>query len=182
MTLLISLLLLTAVFFALTGSDFAGWLGTELRIHPIVILVWKAFQWPAVILFISIACSLIYYCGPDVKDRHWHWVTPGFAFGAFVRLVGLLGFRIYLHFLNRYSVTYGSLGAVMILMVWLYLVGLAYLLGGTINAEIERAAKRGTIAARSFAIWISRVRVIREPCARSKLALRGFAGLNSASQ
>jgi membrane protein len=127
--------------FALAGSDFAGWLGTELRIHPIVVLVWKAIQWPTVIFFVSIACSLIYYCGPDLKDRQWHWITPGLAFGTFVWLTGLTGFRIYLHFLNHYSATYGSLGAVMILLLWLYLAGLAYLLGGTINAEIQRAAK-----------------------------------------
>lgn len=143
LTLLISILLLTAMFFALAGSDFVGWLGTELGLHPIVVLLWQAIQWPAAILFVSAACSLIYYCGPNLKDRHWHWMTPGLAFGAAVWLIGSLGFRMYLHYLNHYSTTYGSLGAVMILMLWLYLAGLAYLLGGTINAEIQRAAERG---------------------------------------
>ena len=53
--------------------------------------------------------------------------------------------RVYLHFFNNYSATYGSLGAVMILMIWLYVSGLAYLIGGEINAVIERA-ERGTLA------------------------------------
>jgi membrane protein len=143
LTLLISILLLVALFFVLVSSDFVGWLGTKLGLHPIVVLLWKAIQWPAAIFFVSVSCSLIYYYGPNLKGRHWHWMTPGSAFGTFVWLVASLGLRIYLHFSNHYSVSYGSVGAVMILLLWLYLSGLAYLLGGTINAEIQRAATRG---------------------------------------
>ncbi len=61
-------------------------------------------------------------------------------FGAFLWLAASAGFRVYLHFFNTYTATYGSLGAVMILLVWLYVTGLAFLIGGEINAEIERAA------------------------------------------
>lgn len=63
-------------------------------------------------------------------------------FGAFLWLAASVGFRIYLHFLNRYPATYGSLEAVMILVVWLYITGLAFLLGGEINAQIERTRTR----------------------------------------
>jgi membrane protein len=142
LTLLISMLLLAALFFVLVGSYFVGWFGTEHRLHPIVVFVWKAIQWPAAILFVTMSCSAIYYCGPDLKNRHWHWMTPGSAFGAFVWIVASLGFRTYLHFVNNYSATYGSLGAVMILLLWLYVSGLAYLLGGTINARIQLAASQ----------------------------------------
>jgi membrane protein len=140
LSLLISILLLTALFMVLVGSDFVGWLGARLRLHSVVILVWKAIQWPAAILFATMSCSLIYYFGPDLKERlRPHWLTPGSAFGAFVWLLASFGFRIYLHFSNNYSISYGSLGAVMILLVWLYATGLAYLIGAEINAEIERA-------------------------------------------
>ena len=122
LTLLISILLLAALFFVLVGSHFVGWFGTEHRLHPIVVFVWKAIQWPAAILFVTMSCSAIYYCGPDLKNRHWHWMTPGSAFGAFVWIVASFGFRTYLHFVNNYSATYGSLGAVMILLVWLYVI------------------------------------------------------------
>ena len=142
LTLLISILLLAALFFVLVGSYFVGWFGTEHRLHPIVVFVWKAIQWPAAILFVTMSCSAIYYCGPDLKNRHWHWMTPGSALGAFVWITASLGFRMYLHFVNNYSATYGSLGAVMILLLWLYVSGLAYLLGGTINARIQLAASQ----------------------------------------
>jgi|SRR5208337_1371153 len=143
LTLLITILLLAALFLVLAGDYFVGWFGAKLGWQPMVVVVWKAIQWPAAIFFVSVSCSLIYYFGPNLKSRHWHWMTPGSALGALVWLAASLGFRIYLHFSNHYSATYGSLGAVMILLLWLYISGLAYLLGGTINAEIQRGATRG---------------------------------------
>jgi membrane protein len=142
LTVLISILLLTALFIVLVSSHFVDWIGTELRLQPIVVLIWKTIQWPAAIVFVVMSYSMIYYFGPDLKERHWHWITPGSAFGAFLWLLASVGFRIYLHFLNTYSASYGSLGAVMILLVWLYVTGLAFLIGGEINAEIERSATR----------------------------------------
>jgi membrane protein len=140
LTLLISILLFTALFLVLVGGHFVDWLGAELRLQPMIVLIWKTVQWPAAILFVVMSYSVIYYCGPDLKERHWHWITPGSAFGAFLWLLASVGFRVYLHFLNTYSASYGSLGAVMILLAWLYVTGLAFLIGGSINAEIERAA------------------------------------------
>ena len=140
---LISILLLTALFMVLVGSHFVGWFGTGLLLRPAIVLVWKGIQWPTAILFVSISCSLIYYWGPNLKERRrWHWLTPGSAFGGLVWLVASFGFRTYLRFFDTYSVSYGSLGAVMILLVWLYVTGLACLIGAEINAEIERASRR----------------------------------------
>jgi membrane protein len=87
---------------------------------------------------------LIYYFGPDVKEQHWYWITPGSVVGVLVWFVSSLGFRVYLHFFNNYSRTYGSLGAAIILLLWFYVTSLAFLIGGEINAEIEHsAAERG---------------------------------------
>ena len=66
----------------------------------------------------------------------------------FVWLGTSYGFRMYLHFFNHYSATYGSLGAVMILMLWLYVFGMAYLIGGEINAVIEHAGRRAEFSER----------------------------------
>ena len=146
LSVVISLLLLAVLFMAMTGTHFADWLGRALGFQPVIVLVWKAMQWPAVLLFVSVGCSLIYHFGPNLKHRRaWQWLTPGMVFGALGWLAASFGFRVYLHFFNNYSATYGSLGAVMILMIWLYVSGLAYLIGGEINAVIERA-ERGTLA------------------------------------
>jgi membrane protein len=75
-----------------------------------------------------------------VKRSHWHWLTPGAAIGIVGWLITSIGLRLYVHFFNNYSVTYGSLGAVIILLTWFYLTGLMLLLGAEINSEIEAAA------------------------------------------
>jgi membrane protein len=142
LTLLISVLLFTALFLMLVSSHFVDWLGNVLQLQPAVVLIGKIIQWPAAILFVLLSYAVIYYCGPDLKERYWHWMTPGSAFGASLWLLASIGFRIYLHFLNTYNASYGSLGAVMILMAWLYVTGLAFLIGGAINAEIERVAAK----------------------------------------
>ena len=140
LSVVISILLLVALFMAMAGNHFVDWLGRALGLQPIVVLVWKAIQWPVVLLFAAIACSLIYHFGPNLRRRrNWQLFTPGMIFGALSWLAASFGFRMYLHFFNNYSATYGSLGAVMILMIWLYVSGLAYLIGGEINAVIERA-------------------------------------------
>jgi membrane protein len=140
LTLFISILLLAASFAVLVGSHLADWLRSGLRLHPMVVLAWKMLQWPAATLFVVMSYSLIYYFGPDLNERRWRWITPGSAFGAFLWLLASIGFRVYLHFFNTYSRSYGSLGAIMILLVWLYVTGFAFLIGGEINAEIERTS------------------------------------------
>lgn len=81
------------------------------------------------------------YCwAPDVRQRRWHWLTPGSAIGLAGWLIASVGFRIYLHFFNTYTITYGSLGAVIILLMWFYITGLMLLLGAEINSAIEAAS------------------------------------------
>jgi membrane protein len=84
--------------------------------------------------------SLVYYFAPDLKEQHWYWITPGSIVGVLLWLLAPFAFRAYLHFFNSYSKTYGSLGAVIILLLWFYVAGMTFLLGGEINAEIEHAA------------------------------------------
>jgi membrane protein len=140
LSVLITILLLLAMSMALAGGHFVDWFGSGFQLHPMIVAVWKALRWPAVVLFITMSCSLIHYCGPNLRKCHRGiWLSPGSVFGLLVLFGGSFAFRIYLHFSDTYSASYGSLGAVMILLVWLYVAGLAYLIGGEINAEIERA-------------------------------------------
>jgi membrane protein len=71
---------------------------------------WKVLQWPVSFGAMYLAFSTIYYFAPDIQERRWYWVTPGSVAGVGLWLLASLGFRLYLHFFNSYSATYGSLG------------------------------------------------------------------------
>jgi membrane protein len=140
LTLVISILIFSALCLVLVGGIMIDWIGSELHLASAMVLVWKALQWPAAALFVTFSYALIYSVGPSGVNRRWYWVTPGSVFGAFLWLAASAGFRVYLRYFNTYTATYGSLGALVILVVWLYVSGLAFLIGGEINANIERAA------------------------------------------
>ncbi len=151
LTFVMTVLLLSALLVVLVGGRFVDWLAREFSWSSFLAVVWKALQWPAAALFVMISFSLVYYCGPNLENHRKHWITPGSLFGMLLWLASSAGLRVYLHFFNTYSTTYGSLGAAMILLVWLYVSGLSFLIGGEINAEIERAAAPGPpIPARRF--------------------------------
>ncbi len=98
--------------------------------------------------FLLLSFSVIYYWAPDSKTRRWHWLTPGSVIGILGWVLASLGLRMYLHFFNSFTLTYGSLGAVIILLTWFYITGLMILLGAEINSEIEAAAAEFTFTAK----------------------------------
>jgi len=140
LTISIAILLISALFLILVGDYLATLLAAFLGLESAGIIASEIVQWLAVLFFLSLSFSLIYYFGPNLEGKRWYWITPGSIVGVFLWLAASSAFRIYLHFFHSYSRTYGSLGAVMILLVWLYVTGLAFLIGGEINAKIEHAA------------------------------------------
>jgi membrane protein len=140
LTLAVSILVVAALFVVLMGGNAAEFIGAKLNLGDVTILAWKVLQWPIAFGFLILAFALIYYFGPDIKEQHWYWITPGSLVGVILWLLASVGFRVYLHFFNSYSKTYGSLGAVIILLLWFYVTGLAFLVGAEVNAVIEHAA------------------------------------------
>lgn len=98
-----------------------------------------AVAWILVLALLMVLFALIYYFAPDVKNKYWHWLTPGATIGIMGWLAASLGLRVYLHYFGNYSATYGSLGAVIILLTWFYITGLMILAGAEINSEIQAA-------------------------------------------
>jgi membrane protein len=101
-------------------------------------------RWPlfAVILFAGLA--VIFRYGPQRRRPQWRWVTPGAIFAVVVGLVASIGFSIYVSLLGNYNKTYGALGAIIIMLLWLYLMAFAVLFGAALNAELERQTTRDT--------------------------------------
>jgi membrane protein len=99
--------------------------------------------------FLVLSFAVLYYWAPGWKRRRWHWLTPGGTLGILGWLAASFGLRAYLHFFNSYSLTYGSLGAVIILLTWFYITGLMLLVGAEINSEIEASVAEKRLAAHS---------------------------------
>lgn len=144
LTIGLSVLIISALALVIGGGRLADYLAAAFGFSSAFTWAWRILQWPLALAFMLLAFALIYYFAPDVRDQDWKWITPGSVIGITLWLLASFGLKGYLHFFNSYSATYGSLGAVIILMLWLYLTGLAVLIGGEVNAEIENvAAERG---------------------------------------
>ena len=102
-----------------------------------VVMAIRVVTWIFATALLLLIFSTIYYYAPNVQKKCWHWLTPGAAFGIITWMLASLGFRAYLHFFNTYSLTYGSLGAVVILLMWFYITGLTLLTGAELNSEIQ---------------------------------------------
>jgi membrane protein len=139
------MILVTLMLTALLGADLFARMA-YLRIYhhflaSAVAYAAKGLSWIFVAGLLSLFFAVIYYFAPDVKTSHWHWLTPGAVVGIVGWLAASVALRAYVHFFNsNYSVTYGGLGAVIILLTWFYLTGLMLLVGAEINSEIEAAA------------------------------------------
>lgn len=106
----------------------------------IAAIAWKAAEWPLVLGLILLAFAITYYFAPALTIRRWHWLTPGAIIGVLLWLAVSLGLRIYLHFFNTYNAAYGSLGAVIVLLLWFYLSGIAVLSGAVVNGVLQSLA------------------------------------------
>jgi membrane protein len=142
LTAALAVLIVAALALMFYGGEIGESLAARLNLGDAFTSAWAVLQWPIVLAFVLFAFALIYYYAPDLRHQKWYWITPGSMTGVVLWLLVSFVFRVYLKYFDRYSVTYGSLGAVIILLLWFYLTGAAILVGGKVNAEIEHAAAR----------------------------------------
>lgn len=140
LTVLVSLLSMLALTVLFYGGELAELIHSHLHWAPVLLIPLKVVMWVAALFLLSMVFAVTYYGAPDVKQAKWHWITPGSAVGVVLWIVGSTGLKVYLHYFNSYSVMYGSLGAVIILLTWFYLTGLVLLAGAELNAIVESIA------------------------------------------
>jgi membrane protein len=127
--------LLSIVFGERVGRAAAAWAG----LGGAFTTIWSLLQWPLGLLFVLTGIDLVYHLAPAVRQR-WYWLTPGSAFAGIAWTVVSLGLRVYVSRFVNYNAMYGSIGGGILLLLWLYLSGMALLIGGEINSVIARAA------------------------------------------
>lgn len=140
LTAALAALIIAGLALTLYGGEVSEGAAAHVGFGGVFAAAWTLLQWLLVLAFVLLAFALIYYYAPDLRHQRWYWITPGSVAGVGLWLLASSCFRLYLRYFNRYSLTYGSLGAVIILLLWFYLTGAAILVGGKVNAEIEHAA------------------------------------------
>jgi membrane protein len=140
LTVTLSLLTISALLLVVAGGKIANRLASVYGFQSAFTIAWNLAQWPIAIGFMILSFALIYYFAPDSREQSWKWLSPGSAIGVVLWLLVSFGLKGYLHFFDSYNKTYGSLGAVIVLMLWLYLTAVAVLIGGELNSQIENAA------------------------------------------
>ena len=103
-------------------------------------VAWTVFRWVAAFFLVSFLFAAYYHFGPNRRAPRWRWISPGSVLASTVFLAASLAFSYYISTFGDYGKTYGSFAGVVIFILWLFLTGLAVLLGGEVNAVIERQA------------------------------------------
>ncbi|GDY30992.1 ribonuclease [Gandjariella thermophila] len=125
-----------------TGVVFTGGLadaaGRALGLGTTVVAVWNVAKWPVIVLLVSLAIAVLYWAAPNVRQPRFRWLTPGSLLAILVWLVASGGFGAYVANFGSYNKTYGSLAAVVVFLIWLWLSNIAILLGAEFDAELAR--------------------------------------------
>lgn len=137
-------LLLIALSVMVVGPRFGEWLAGRVHLSELFVFLWPYIHWSVAAGFTILAVEALYYLAPNVKQRFWA-TLPGavLAVGFWIALSYVLG--IYFRHFANFNKTYGTLGAAIALMVWLYWTGFAMLVGAELNAELAKITKEGKL-------------------------------------
>src|SRR5215510_5452056 len=144
LTLLIGLFLLTALAVMIVGPRFGEWLSSRLHLSWLYAMVWPYVHWVVAVGFTVLSVEMLYYMAPNVKQRFLS-TLPGaiLAVGCWIGLSYALG--MYFRSFANFNKTYGTLGAAVALMVWLYWTGFFMLVGAELNCQLAKESKKGKI-------------------------------------
>ena len=124
----------------LIGPEVVRWIWSFFGFGGAFDKLWAVLRWPVATLALMTMVACIYYFLPNVKQK-WRFITPGSVVAVLAWIVASIGFRMYVSHFSSYARTYGALGTVVVLLVWLYLSGLMLIMGGEINAILDRVHK-----------------------------------------
>lgn len=142
LTLSLATMVIAALGLMILGPMLAAKVGAWFGFGPAFVTAWNLARWPVIFLLVSFGIALVYYHAPDA-DQEWIWITPGSILATLLWIAASIGLQTYLKIAGSFNETYGTLGGAMVLLLWLYVTGIAILVGGEMNAEIEHASPQG---------------------------------------
>ena len=133
-------LLVGALAFATFGPEIGGYVRRHTGLPGVFLTFWDAFSWGLAFLVVTLALAVLYYLAPNA-ELPFKWITPGGFMATVLMLAASVALNLYAANIARYDQVYGQLGAVVVLMLWLYVTGLTVLIGAEINAVLARLAE-----------------------------------------
>jgi membrane protein len=134
---MVVLLAVSATAVVVTGG-LARYFGDVVGVGSTAVQVWDIAKWPVLVVLVSLMFALLYWAAPNVKQPGFRWISPGSVLAVAVWLIASAAFALYVANFGSYNKTYGSLGGVIIFLVWLWLTNVAILLGAEFDAELTR--------------------------------------------
>jgi membrane protein len=134
---MVVLLAASAIAVVVTGG-LAEYFGDVVGVGSTAVQVWDIAKWPVLLVLVSLMFALLYWAAPNVKQPGFRWISPGSLLAVTVWLIASAAFALYVANFGSYNKTYGSLGGVIIFLVWLWLSNVAVLLGAEFDAELAR--------------------------------------------
>lgn len=141
-TLGLALMLLAAAGLMVTGPQAMGWLAGHFGLQELVVTLWAWARWPVTVVLLMLAVAVIYYVAPDV-EQDFRFITPGSVLAVLIWILASLAFGFYVQNFNNYNATYGSIGAVIVLLLYFFISASVLLFGAELNAVIEHASTEG---------------------------------------
>ncbi len=138
LTLTSVLLLLGSLALAVMGGVIQSWLGNALGFSAPLLFLFAALRWIVILCALLLVLALVYHFGPAVRERRFALLSPGTVAGAGALAVASFAFKLYVTHFGSYDKTYGSLGAVIALLMWLFVTGLVLLLGAEVDVLVRR--------------------------------------------
>jgi membrane protein len=137
MTLGLSVLILVGVLLLVVGEPIGQTIADVFGLGEIFEFVWNIIRWPVALFFMVFAVALLYYFSPDV-NQPFRWITPGGLIGVLLWVLASVAFSFYVNNFGSYNKTYGSIGVVIILLLYLYISSLTILFGAALNATLVK--------------------------------------------
>ncbi|WP_263146246.1 YihY/virulence factor BrkB family protein [Pseudomonas sp. RIT-PI-AD] len=141
-TIGIAVLLLCAAGLMIIGPQVIGWLAGQIGLEDFVVALWTWLRWPVAVVLLMAAVATLYYVAPDV-EQDFRFITPGSILAVVIWIVASLGFGFYVTNFADYNAMYGSIGAIIVLLLYFYISAAVLLLGAEVNAVIEHHDSEG---------------------------------------
>jgi membrane protein len=138
-TLVLVLMAALVVLALIVSGPVAEAIGSAVGLGDTAVMIWDIAKWPVLLVVVMLMLAILYWSAPNAKPAGFRWMSPGSVVAVILWIAASAGFAIYVANFSSYDKTYGTLGGVIVFLVWMWITNIAVLIGAELNAETERA-------------------------------------------